>query len=348
MNIEKQDFQYILEDKNIDFKKFSGKTVLVTGASGMLAAYMVKTLLYLNTTKKMTPVKLFCLVRNQKKAKEIFLDYKNDENLHFIEQDVKMPLLINDSIDYIIHAASSASGKFFYSDPVGVINANTLGTINMLNLAKEKKVKSFLFFSSGEACGDIFSRKDCVKESDYGIIDPYDIRNCYALSKKMGENICYSYYCQFGIPTKSVRPSHTYGPGFKRDDDRAFAQFVMNAVNQQDIVLNSDGSAKRSFVYIADATRAYFNVLLNGEDGNVYNVANSREISIRELAEIICKISNNKISVKFCENETNNSCSSIHGLQDICKIRALKWEPTITEEEGFKRTFEFYKYTKST
>ena len=104
--------------------------------------------------------------------------------------------------------------------------------------------------------------------------------------------MCYSWFNQHGIPIKVVRPSHTYGPGFKENDDRAFAQFVMCAVNNNDIVLKSNGSAKRSFVYIADATRAYLNILLNGKNGEAYNVANNREISIKELAYIIKKINN--------------------------------------------------------
>lgn len=342
MDIEIQDFNYILEDKAIDFSLFAGKTVLITGASGMLPAYMAKTLLYLNTLKKYLPVKVVCLVRNLTTAQKCFDKYSGDTNLTILPHDVTVPLKIEGNIDYIIHAASKASGKFFYTDPVGVINANTIGTHNMLNLAKEKKVKGFLYFSSGEACGDIYSKKDLVCENDYGIIDPYDIRNSYSMSKKMGECMCYCHFCQYKTPTKIVRPSHTYGPGFREDDDRAFAQFTMCAVEGKDIILNSDGSAKRSFVYIADATRAYFNILLNGGDGEAYNVANSREISIKDLANTISAITNNKIKVKF--NTTNNSQSSqsAHGQLDITKIRALGWEPKISEEEGFRRTIEYY------
>lgn len=346
MNIDIEDFNYILDDTNIDFSQFSGKTMLVTGASGMLPAYIVKSLLYLNSLEKYPPTRLICVVRNLTRAGRCFYNYLDDENLVFLEHDVNEPLCIDEPLDYIIHAASKASGKFFYSDPVGVLNANTIGTFNMLKLAKEKQVKSFLYFSSGEVCGDIYSKKELVKESDYGVIDPYDVRNCYALSKKSGENMCYCWFYQYGIPVKTVRPSHTYGPGFKEDDDRAFAQFVMSAVNKQDIILKSDGSAKRSFVYIADAVRAYFNVLLNGQNGSVYNISNDHEISIKELAEIICKHSNNEINIKYDIKSTNNSSSSKNGLEDISRIKGLGWEPRISEEEGFKRTIEFYKNKK--
>ena len=345
MNIEVEDFEYILNDKNIDFSVFQGKTVLIAGATGMLPAYMVKTLLYQNSLEKFPPTKLICLVRSIRKAKKCFCNFINDENLLFIEQDVINPICIKERIDYIIHAASKASGKFFYSDPVGVINANTIGTYILLNLAKEKNVKSFLYFSSGEVNGDIYSKQELVKESDYGIINPYDIRNCYAMGKKVGESLCYCYYYQYNIPAKAVRPSHTYGPGFNESDDRAFAQFVMAAVNKNDIILKTKGNAKRSFVYISDAVRAYFNVLLNGKDGEAYNVSNNREMSIKELALLISKISG-EIKIKFDLNSENESSVSLHGLEDITKIKSLGWTPVIDEQEGFRRTIEFYQSKK--
>ena len=346
MDIETRDFAYILQDKNINFEEFSGKTVLITGASGMLPAYIAKTLLYLNSLEKYPPTKIICVVRNIQNAKRCFYDFLDDENLIILNHDIEKPLKIDENIDYIIHAASKASGKYFYSNPADVICANTIGTYNMLNLAKEKNVKSFLYFSSGEACGDIFLKKDLVKEADYGIIDPYDVRNSYALSKKMGECMCYCWFKQYNIPTKTIRPSHTYGPGFKENDDRAFAQFTMCAVNDKDIVLTSDGSAKRSFVYIADATRAYFNVLLNGKNGEAYNVGNSKEISIKDLAYTIKELTHNKIDVIINSQTTNQSSESPHGQLDITKIKNLGWSPLIDEKEGFKRTIEFYKNKK--
>lgn len=346
MNIEEQDFYYILNDKNINFKEFSGKTVLVAGAAGMLPAYMVKTLLFLNSLGKYPPTKIICLVRDIHNARKCFYNFLDDENLIIINHDIENPITINKPIDYIIHAASKASGKFFYTNPCDVIKANTLGTYNMLQLAQEKQIKSFLYFSSGEACGDIFSKKDLVSESDYGIIDPYDVRNSYALSKKMGEAMCYCWHKQFGIPTKTVRPSHTYGIGFQENDDRAFAQFVMCAVNNKNIILTSDGSAKRSFVYLADATRAYFNILLNGKNGEAYNVGNSKEISIKDLAYTIKELANNEINVIISSQETNQSSQSTHGQLDISKIKTLGWMPEINEKEGFKRTLEFYKRKK--
>ena len=127
--IEIEDFEYILGDKNIDWELFENSTVLITGASGMLPAYMVKTLLYLNN-KLSEPVKVIGVVRNIKQAKITYNEYVEDKNFELLELDITKEICINDNIDYIIHAASQASPDLFYSDPVGTIEANSLGTSN--------------------------------------------------------------------------------------------------------------------------------------------------------------------------------------------------------------------------
>ena len=159
-----------------------------------------------------------------------------------------------------------------------MIKANTVGTMNLLELAYQKNVKGFLYFSSGEVNGDIFETVTSVKESDYGKVDPLNVRSCYAESKRMGENICSCYFYQYKVPVKIVRLSHTYGPTIPLDDERVFVSFVKNVLNNQNIELNSDGSAKRCFLYLSDAVRAYFKVLLDGENANVYNVSNDYDI----------------------------------------------------------------------
>ena len=337
-NVEKEDFEYILNDKNINWKNFENSTVLITGASGMLPAYMVKTLLYLNK-KIQQPIRVIGVVRNISLAQEKYREYLYDENLELLELDITKEINMNQNIDYIVHAASQASPHLFYSDPIGTIEANTLGTSNLLKLAKEKKVKGFLYFSSGEVYGDIFNYKNLVKEDDYGIVNPLDVRNCYAESKRLGENLCHCWAYQYGIPTRIVRPSHTYGAGFKPNDGRAFASFIMSIINGEDIVLKSDGSAKRSFVYIADATRAYFLVLLNGKNGEAYNVGNCNEISILELANLLVSLPENKTSkVRVELQKSSPSAKSSHGQLDIQKISTLGWLPKISEREGFEKT----------
>ncbi len=339
--ILEEDLGYVLSDNNIDWNKYCGKTFLISGASGALASYMAKTLLYFNK-KISNPIRIIALVRNINRAKQQYSEFLPDSNLIFLEQDVIYPVVTySENIDYIIHAASPASPKLFFSDPVGTINANTLGTHNLLCLAKEKNIKSFLFFSSGEVYGNIFERKNLVNENDYGIINPLDVRNCYAESKKLGENMCYCWFQQFGIPIKIVRPAHTYGPGFKADDGRAFSSFVNSIAKGEDIILKSDGSAKRSFIYLADAVRAYFLILQKGKNGEAYNVGNDKEISIKELAELLISLNGNKQKIIYDIPKDSPSSKSSHGQLDISKIKQLGWQPVISEKEGFDRTLKY-------
>jgi UDP-glucuronate decarboxylase len=345
--IIKEDLQTIY-NSNINWELFYNSTILITGANGFLPAYLVESLLYLNVINPENKVKIIALVRNLNNAKYRFKDYIDNSNLTFIEQDVCQPLSIDLDIDYIIHAASQASPKYYGTDPVGTLSANILGTINLLNFSKNKNLKSFLFFSSSEVYGELNASQMPADEDFFGYINPSNVRSCYAESKKMGENICISFYHQFDIPIKIVRPFHTYGPGMKLDDGRVYADFVSDILNSKDICMMSDGSATRAFCYLTDATIGFLKVLSEGENGEAYNIGNpTEEYSILNLAELIVGIYPDK-RLKVIKKErikSNNYIKSLvnRNVPKITKIsKELQWFPKITAEEGFRRTIESY------
>ncbi|MXV51701.1 NAD-dependent epimerase/dehydratase family protein [Pedobacter sp. HMF7647] len=330
---------------NIDWKLFTNKTVLITGASGFLPAYMVETLLYVNKVSPGINIKVIALVRNKEKAEQKFKEHLSNRHLEILVQDVCTPVTISAKIDYIVHAASQASPKYYGIDPVGTLSPNVLGTINMLQLAKEKKVVSFLYFSSAEVYGQVAENCNPVKESYYGLLDPMQLRACYGESKRMGENICVSYYHQFGVPVKVARPFHTYGPGMQLDDGRVYADFLRNVINNENIEVTSDGSAKRAFCYLSDATIGFLTVLLSGNVGEAYNVGNPfAEHSISELADILAQIRKNPLSVirKAVNIKGYIQSSLARNTPDISKMIALGWIPQIGVFEGFKRTYQSY------
>ena len=150
--IIQEDLENII-NAQIDWQKFNGKTVLISGANGFLPAYMVESLLFLLDKKIITGLKIIALIRNLTKARTRFKYYINRKELQFINQDVCNFFEIPDKIDFIIHAASQASPKYFGTDPVGTLKANTIGTINLLNIARINKIESFLFFSTSEVYG---------------------------------------------------------------------------------------------------------------------------------------------------------------------------------------------------
>jgi UDP-glucuronate decarboxylase len=345
--IIKEDLQSIY-NSDIDWSYFYNKTILISGANGFLPAYLVESLLYLNFIDPKNNVNVIGLVRSIKNAHSRFFEYVNNSNLMFLEQDVCEPIIKVMKIDYVIHAASQASPKFYGVDPVGTLSANVIGTINLLNFSRLNNVKSFLYFSSSEVYGELNSIQIPAKEDVFGHINPTNVRSCYAESKRMGENICVSYCHQYGVPVKIVRPFHTYGPGMKLDDGRVYADFVSDIINNKNINMLSDGTATRAFCYLTDATIGFFKVLINGINGEAYNIGNpNEEHSILDLAELMVAIypeKNLKVNKHIRIESINYLKSDVNrNSPDITKAsKALSWEPLIPSYIGFKRTIESF------
>jgi len=344
-SIVQEDLLQICQE-NLEWSELSGKNILITGANGILPSYMVETILFLIKLGKIEDTKIFALVRNKEKANLRFKDYLNCNYIHFLYQDVCDPIIINDKINIIIHAASQASPKYYGIDPIGTLVPNVIGTINLLKLAKEKQIENFLFFSSAEVYGTTKIDK-AIKETDFGYLDPMNIRSCYAESKRMGETICLSWFFQHNIPVKIIRPFHTYGPGMSLDDGRVFADFVSYILKDQSLVINSDGSARRTYCYLKDAILAYFHILLKGTNGEAYNVGNPyQEYSVKELATTLINLFPDK-SLKILINPVSSSSeyfpSTINRiLPDISKLQALGWSPKVDVKAGFNRTISSY------
>lgn len=326
---------------------FKGKSVLIAGANGFLPAYIVETLLFLNETMNLG-IKVLALVRDAWKGQYRFSDYIGRHDFELLIQDVCDPIDVNGDVNFIIHAASQASPKYYGSDPVGTLRPNVLGTSNLLSLAKCKGTEGFLFFSSASVYGQIGDSPKPITEDDYGYLDPTEINACYGESKRMGETMCVSWTSQYGVPTRIVRPFHTYGPGIRFDDGRIFAVFISSIVNDRDIVLNSDGTARRTFCYISDAVSGFFTVLLRGKDGQCYNVANDKtEISIGDLAEqLVALFPKKKIRVIYTGKQSKKASSKsivARKYPDVSRIRSLGWNPSVGLEKGFSRTIRSYK-----
>lgn len=349
-SIVEEDLKYIT-DSDVPWEDLEGKNILITGANGMLPSYVVETILFLNSTRFKKKARIFAVVRNFEKAKKRYYNYLNRSDLNFVIQDIREPLTLTDNIDYLIHAASVASPKYYGSDPVGTLIPNSIGTFNCLEFARKNAMKSFLFFSSGEVYGDVENVNKPINEKLFGKIDPTTVRSCYSESKRMGETMCIAWYKQYGVPTKIVRPFHTYGPNMQLDDGRVFADFVSDIVHKKDLLLKSDGSAKRTFCYLSDATIGFFLVLLKGQPGEPYNVGGNEpfEMSILELADTLVNLfPEYKLHVIKNENISENGYikSEINRLiPDISKIQKLGWAPRISIKEGFQRTVRsFYEY----
>ena len=332
--IVEEDIESIL-DNNINFKKLENATVLITGAAGMIGSYLMYTLTELNDLKSYN-IKIVALVRDKSKIKSHF---RARADVIVIEQDVCDRINYNDKVDYIIHAASPASPKIMKEKPVDTIMANTVGTCNTLKFATKNNVKAYLYISSREVYGEPYEWQKEFTEETYGFVDHVLPRACYPEGKKAAETMCISFKEQYGLNVKIARPAHTYGPGISIYDGRVQADFIKNVVNNENIIMKSKGESLRTYTYIRDVISALFLILLDSDDV-IYNVADEKaKITIKELAELLAGLYTER-NLKL-DNDTKGCAPFKLGTINSDKIKKLGWKPTISLEEGFRRTIKY-------
>lgn len=340
-----EDFEEIY-CSNIKWDDFDGKIFLITGATGMLASYLVYYLCFLKEYKGIN-IKIIIQGRNKKKAYKKFYEFWEKDYLEFREDNLIFPLKDVPRCDYLIHAASLASPQYYATMPIEVAEPNAIGTYNLLKYAVENECESFLYFSSVDIYGRIENVEN-ISENDIGKVDPLDIHSCYSESKRMGETWCKLFAEEEGVRTVIARIGHTYGPTMNLNEDpRVFATFMRSLVNNEDIVVHSNGEAKRAFCYISDAIVAFFLLILRGKKGEAYNVCNTKEFySINNLAEIILSLKENS-SLQVIHKKRNTEDSYVENKDNkenkpaTQKLEELGWNPQVTVKDGFGRILRF-------
>jgi UDP-glucuronate decarboxylase len=328
----------------LPWERLSGRSVLVTGATGLVASYLVETLLYRNEVVSGAPCTVVALVRERERATRRFAHHSSRTDLQLLVQDVAEPLPADVSTDFIIHAAGNATPRSFGTDPVGTYRAAALGTHHLLEHAHRVGCEGVLLLSSGSVHGVVAGDDTVIHEGVLGTVDPLDPYACYAESKRMAETMCASWTRQFGVPTRIARLGHTYGPGLRKDDDRAFAQFVYAVVDRRDIVLRTDGAATRPYCYLSDAADALLRILLLGKDGEAYLLAHTKATcSVLELATLLASLYPERgIRIRIEKSDHGGSIANRDPPRqvDISKLSSLGWVPRVGIEAGFRRTLE--------
>lgn len=326
--------------EDLSWEKLKNKTVMITGASGMVGSYMLYVLLMLNDEKHYG-IKVDAVMRNVNKLPE---EIRNREDVNVVVADVTKDIPDVGDINYIIHAASPASPLIMQNQPVETIAANTIGTFKTLELAKEKNAEGYLFISSREIYGQPDEGQEFFYENTYGFVDQLNPRSCYSEGKKAAETMCVCFHEEYGLNTKIARLAHTYGPGMSIYDGRVQADFLKNVYHNEDIVLKSEGTAVRTYTYIADAIAGMYRILLDSED-IVYNIGNEAgKVSIRDLAEILVSIYPErglKLVFDIPEGGTKGTAPYTLGILSSEKLRKLGWNPKYSVKDGFKRTLEY-------
>lgn len=323
------------------FEGLNNSTVLVTGATGLIGSEIVLGILAANRIKNLD-IRVVALVRNYKKAQEIFKNVLIRKELEILVQDINDEIFYENDVDYIIHCASNTSSKDFVEKPVETISTIYNGTNNILKFAKDKKVKSVVYLSSLEVYGN-FEKDSLVKEDEYGYLDILNPRSSYSQGKRLAETLCISYCKEFDVDIKIARLTQTFGAGISKDDNRVFAQFAKAAVKKENIILHTKGDTIRNYCYLTDAVSAILTILIKGKSSNAYNVANTDTcISIKNMAELVAK--ENNISVEFQIDDRDRGYNpTIKICLDSSKLYALGWQAKIGIEAMFFRLISYLK-----
>ncbi len=334
-DIIKEDIELICCE-NLPWEKLTGKNVLVTGANGFLGAYVVLSLLECNRVHK-TEITINALCRNKEKAYKKFKEYVNDKKLHFIFQDVCEEIDDIYKSDIIIHAASPANPYVIQQQPYDVINANVVGYSKLLEKAKQWGAEEIVLFSSSAVYG-YSTPPDGADEAYRDCIDFTNYKDVYCLSKQMCEMMTACYTKSYDIEIKTIRPFVVYGPGDDLTSHKGMIDFINDCLRDRNIVLKSDGEAVRSYVYIRDAVRAFYYILLRGKS-DIYNISSMENVySIKQVAAIICDC-NKKINIEYkAENAEYLSTRSRTLTGKNEKLKKLGWAETVDMVEGIQRT----------
>lgn len=337
MTVLEEDLKYISE-YDLAYEELKGHTVLVTGATGLIGASLVRSLLTIGN------IKVLACVRNIEKAESIFGD---SDNLNYVVGDITRPITTDSQIDYIIHCASVTTSKVMVEKPVETIMTSIEGTKNILELANEKNVRSMVYVSSMEMYGSFNDLDHDVTEDDLGYINPLEVRSNYPESKRVCENMCIAYMAEYNLPVKIARLAQTFGAGILPGENRVFAQFARSAMKCKDIVLHTKGLSEGNYCYTRDCMTGLLTILLKGKNGEAYNVSNpTSHITIADMAKMVAnKIANGKIKVVFDIPVTNTFGYAADTKMKLNsdKLQSLGWVPQVGLEEAYRRMMKYMK-----
>ena len=337
----------IIRVANVDlpWEKLQGKSVLLSGATGLLGSFLVDVLLQKNTDGLDCTV--YALGRTQKKAEERFSKWWGDRHLVFLLYNVNQPFVRDDigTVDYVLHLASNTHPMQYATDPIGTITTNIIGLQNMLDFAVEHRATRFAFTSSNEIYGENRGDAEMFNERYCGYIDSNTLRAGYPESKRCGEALCQAYKSQKGLDVVIPRFTRSYGPTMLLSDSKAISQFIRKGIAGEDIVLKSEGTQNYSYTYMADAIYGLLTVILRGESGEAYNIADeASNITLKALAKIIADHAGKQVVFEIPDAiEAAGYSMATKALLDGSKLKKLGWKPFYTIQDGIPRTIDILK-----
>jgi len=340
MNLYQLQLQTIAE-RNIPWNKLENKTILLSGATGMIGKCLID-LLMLRNKLFGSNIRIIALSRNVETAKERFKEYWNLPEFTYFSCDINKEIPECGKADFIIHAASNTHPKQYSLDPIGTIASNIIGTKNLLDYAVLHQAEQFCFLSSVEVYGENRGDVEKFDEAYLGYLDCNTLRAGYPESKRVGETLCNAYGEAHKLSFVIPRLSRLYGPTMLPTDTKAISQFIRKAAAGEDIVLKSEGMQKYSYTFVTDAVNAILYIMLMGESGEAYNVADAEsDIELRELASILAQIAGKEVVFELPEeSEWKGYSTATKAMLDTSKLEKLGWKAKVHLPEGLRCTVE--------
>ena len=340
------DLQAIATASFLPWDKLQDASIFISGATGMIGSCLIDALMVRNQEYGLRCI-IYALSRNRENACARFATWSGSSYLRLIEGDVNdcIPFPKDEICDYVLHLASNTHPVAYATDPIGTITTNIIGTRNMLDLAVRVSAKRFLFASSNEIYGENRGDKELFDESYLGYIDCNTLRAGYPESKRCGEALCQAYRSQRGLGIVIARLTRSFGPTLLPSDTKALSQFLRNGLNGEDIVLKSDGNQYYSYTYTADAVSGLLTILLKGQDGEAYNVADSScDIRLKDLAQLIADLSGTQVIFNLPGSiESAGFSKATKARLDGIKLTSLGWGPVFSLYSGLERTLTVLK-----
>ena len=326
---------------SLPWDRLHGKSILLTGASGLIGTFLVDVLMAKNAADGLD-VKILAVGRSEEKAKERFAGYWKNENFSFLGADLNSPLIIDAHADFVIHAASNTHPRLYAEDPVGSLMTNILGTYHLLEYARKVGTERFVFVSSVEIYGQAWKPEDVFDEAYCGYLDCNQFRAAYPEGKRAGEALCNAYIGKYGMDIVIPRLSRVYGPTMRLDDSKAMSQFLMNGVRGEDIVLKSKGEQRFSYCYAADAVSGILYTMLLGKCGEAYNVADmDGAIRLREITQNIAESVGRKVVFDLPDEQESAGFSKVSvGVMGTRKLQGLGWRALDDVKSGTRKTVQ--------
>ena len=333
-------------DLDLPWDKLKNSSILLSGATGLIGSFLIDVIMEKNL--KGMNCMIYAMTRNVQKAKMRFEKWQSSKYLNIIEQDVNSPIVISNTqhIRYILHMASNTHPLQYSIDPIGTILTNVIGLKNMLDFSKSIGANRFLFASSNEIYGENRGDIEFFDESYCGYINSNTLRAGYPESKRCGEALCQAYITQEGLDIVIARLTRSYGPTMLQSDSKAISQFIKKGVAREDIVLKSEGKQFYSYTYVADAVSGILTILLKGNSGEAYNIADEKsDISLKNLATLIATYAGTKVVYEIPSSvERNGYSTATKARLSGNKLKQLGWEPKYDISEGIYRTLQILSY----